>query len=217
VQETFFIQMAKKQITSELQAIFDGLDHEVTVATLKWRTAKGLFAVSQKQCELLDRTANAFFQVCQVTFRDETFLSLSRLTDPLRTSGHDNLCLDRLSTHLEKSAHPQFASKLEELISNAKDACNPVRLYRMRKLAHADLATVLSFHPEPLPEITLGQVDRALAGVQNVLNSFSEYIFDSSILYEHLMQTGGPDVLVRYLERGERGFEEDFKRKLDTN
>jgi len=144
--------------------------------TFIWKNAKSLFAVNQEQSDLLGRTANAFFQVCQATFFDGIILNLSRLTDPLHSMGKDNLCLERLLLGIDKKTHPDIAKILYDKIETAKECCRTVRSHRMRKLAHLDLRTALNSHPEPLPKVTIGDIDRAVKSVQDVVRSFSQLI-----------------------------------------
>jgi hypothetical protein len=209
--------MPKHIITSDLQAIFDGLDHEVTLVTLKWQTFKGLFSVSQDQCDMLGRVANSFFRVCEMSFIDDTIISLARVTGPAKSVGKDNLCLEQLLLNFDKLAHPGFANEIQELVTMAQSSTDLIQQYRNRRVGHIDLQTFLQTHPQPLPQITVGQIDHALDDVQKVLNAFSEYFFGPTIYYDKIIHTGGADVLVSYLNRGEQGFNEDFERRLLGN
>jgi hypothetical protein len=199
----------------DLRKLYDSLVNEVTLVSLKWQTAKDLFGHSQERVDLLNRTAVSFFQVCQSTFRDDTFIGLSRLTDPLQSAGKDNLSLDRLLESLDRQVHSQLATDLAELISKAKELCKPFREYRHKKLAHLDLDTVLNTQTDSLPTITIGETNRALKSVYDVLNRFGQHFFDTTTWFDKIIQQAGVDSLALYLERGERAFKEDRQRKLD--
>ena len=139
---------------------------------LKWQTAKDLFGHSKERVDLLNRTAVDFFHVCQTTFRDDVFIGLSRLTDPLKSAGKDNLCLQRLLERLQLSSGPTILPDFAGHVSQAERLCEPFRQYRHKKLAHLDLAVALSSPSESLPNITIGQINEAITAVGDALNLF---------------------------------------------
>lgn len=202
-------------LDDNLREIYDALVNEITLVTLEWLTAKDLFGTSTARVDLLNRTAVNFFQVCQSTFRDGTFIGLSRLTDPLQIFGKDNLSLDRLLEGLDKEVYSQFAIELSSLISIAKALCEPFRQYRHKKLAHRDLLTVLNPGTNSLPSITVGEINRGLKSVQDVVNRFGQYFLDKTTWFDGIIQEAGVDSLVLYLERGEHAFKEDKQRRLN--
>jgi hypothetical protein len=120
--------MPQRNIDPHLKAIHDQLSKGVTSLTWKWQTAMQLFGEEKARIDLLNKTAQSFFFVVQVTLRDDVFLTLSRFTDPLKSAGQDNLVIGRLLEHLNKSEHPTFYKQLADAIDLANKACKPFRL-----------------------------------------------------------------------------------------
>jgi hypothetical protein len=206
-----------RTIAPYLHGLYKELVHDVTSVSLKWKTALQLFAVSEERIKLLNRTASGFFLVCQTTFRDDVFLSLSRLTDPLQSTGKDNLTLSRLTEHLDKMEHAELFEILEKKISLAIDNCKPFREYRHKTLAHTDLEKRLFLYRDPLPEISANQVNEAIQSVQDTLNTFGSYFFNTTTYFEEMIQTGGVDRLVYYLQKGLEAREKELQQKRDAH
>jgi hypothetical protein len=204
-----------QHIDPGLKEIYESLVSEFTIVCLKWQTAKDLFGHSQERVDLLNRTATDFFHICQTTFRDEVFIGLSRLTDPLQSAGKDNLCLQRLYEQLHPDDLPKFFPNFGERISEAQRLCEPFRTYRHKKLAHLDLSVALSSPSESLPQITIGQIDEAVTAVGDALNSFGQYFFDITTYFQMISQRAGVRSLTYYLERGEQAVQEEQRRKLE--
>lgn len=198
-----------------LEAIFKPLLQEVALLTLKWQNVRELFVVSRERVEILNRTAGGFFGLVQITFRDDAFLALSRLTDPLQSGNKDNLTILRLLEHLDKNRNPTFYESLEKQTATAIERCKPFRLWRNKKLAHSDLGTALKFAPEPLPGVSVKEVNEAVQSLQIVMNSFNHYFFDTTTVFDSIIQSGGPDRLIHHLRKGLEAGEKELEDKIN--
>ena len=205
------------EMDSHLEFVFMQLLHEVNLVTLKWLTAHELFGVSEERVELLNRTAGGFFSVIQVSLRDDTFISLSRLTDPIQSAGKDNLTLLTLSEHLAQFRDRQFLESLQKQITDSIAKCEGIRIWRNKRLAHSDLNVLLKYDPSPLPGISVKQVDDAIRFIQDVINTFSQYFFGTINYFGTIIQTGGPDRLFHHLKIALAAQEREIEKKINLH
>jgi hypothetical protein len=209
--------MSEKNIDPHLKEVFDQLSKQVTSLTWKWQTAMRLFGEGKERIDLLNKTAQSFFFVVQITLRDDVFLTLSRFTDPLKSAGQDNLVIGRLLKHLDEKEHPTFYRQLEEAIELVHKSCKPFRLYRNKIIAHTDMSVKLKYTSEPLPGISVNEVFTAIDSLQNVMNLFSKYFFDSTTYYEEVFESSGVKSLVLYLQKGLDAFESEENEHLSAH
>jgi hypothetical protein len=204
--------MPTRAIDPHLQSIFEELNNEVITLSWKWQIVSRLFE-SEERVDIANRTAPNFFLACWMTFRDDVFLALSRITDPLQSRGQDNLVISRLSEQLDQKEHPKLHEELTKLIEVAMKACKPFRNYRHKRLAHNDLNTKLKHTTEALPGITIEDVNGAVKSLQEVLNAFNRYFF-SSETYFTIVENGGVKALFVYLQKGMEAFEDEKQQML---
>ena len=116
--------------------------------------------------ELLNLVGGAFFADVQRILWDDQLLRLTRLTDPPRTAGKDNLTVKRLPDLCE---HDELRKKVEERVAVAVQAAEFARSHRNQRISHKDLAYAIG--GRELPSTTLGQVRGALDAVHAVLQT----------------------------------------------
>jgi hypothetical protein len=199
--------MAARTIDSRLQSIFDELNDDVITLSWKWQIVSRLFE-SEDRVDIVNQTAPNFFLACKMTFTDDVFLALSRLTDPLQSNGQENLVINRLSEQLDQSEHPSLYRELTGLLAIATEACKPFKRHRHKRLAHNDLSTKLKYTTQTLPGITVGDVNRAVKSLQEVLNAFNRYFFDRETHFS-VVENGGVKALFVYLQKGVEAFERE--------
>jgi hypothetical protein len=200
--------MGQRAVSSNLRAVFKQLNDDVIALSWRWQIVSSLFE-SKERVELLRQTAPSFFGVCQITFLDDVFLALSRLTDPVQSSGQHNLVVDCLLDAIEQTTNPEIHKKeVRRLIKSAKESCLPLREHRNKRLAHNDLSIKLRFASEPLPGISVGDVNRAVKSLQSVMNAVSRHFFDSETTFK-VVERGGVRTLITYLQKGVDAFERE--------
>ncbi|MBE0411740.1 MAG: hypothetical protein IBX69_18590, partial [Anaerolineales bacterium] len=79
-----------------LGPIYHGLFIEETWLTAKWLEYKKLFAVSPERIDLLNGTSSFFFGVVQEVLWNDILLHLTRITDPPKSAGKQNLSIQQL-------------------------------------------------------------------------------------------------------------------------
>jgi hypothetical protein len=71
-------------IPTDIYEVYEELKTEVTWIHGRWIVYRQLFAVSEKQIDLLNECASGFFYIIQDVLLGEVQVSLSKLTDPVR-------------------------------------------------------------------------------------------------------------------------------------
>ena len=201
-----------KSVDKEAKTVCDQLYSEASILTFNWLTYKKLFVADQQQIELLDRTGRSFFQAYHNTLLDEIFLSLNRLTDEPKPGKGARLSLGRLLFHLAAQVDVHVRDEIRTTIDKAEKACIPFRVHRNKKLAHLNLNTALNETLNPLPEITIKQVDEALKAIQESITFYSNAILDESYMFEPFMAVRDATSVLFYLEKGWKCLEEHHDR-----
>lgn len=208
--------MPTKQLHSELKVVFDEILRETNTVTLYWHIWRKLFAVSAEQIDTLNQTAAGFFHVVQMGLRDLTFLSLSRLTDPLGTGKQGNLSLHRLLPDDRSEHESLFRDGLLQLIGEVCRRAESIRAWRNKKLAHLDYEMAVKSTRDSMPGISLEEIDETLVALQSVVNYFSKYYFDTTHYFGLMITNGGPDRLLHHLKVALETRDKELKRKLEA-
>ena len=145
---------SKPPFPPEIKAVFDALRHQIELLHAYWDAYRQLFGSTESVAALNEVAAGAFGLV-RYAFCEEMVIAFSRLTDPKKTSGKENLTLEQLvdvvSQHCDNKAFlDQLAAAETDIAAN----CLPIRRLRNRTTAHLDLKTALKYHPDPLSEIS---------------------------------------------------------------
>jgi len=190
-------------ISVDTKAIFDKLRSDVLHLHEHWKYFRQLYAdESGERLAILSKTANSFFNVVLWLFLHDTCLSLSRLTDPVRTAGRDNLVLESLLAAVEKDVPDEpVLTVLRASLEASKDATRPFRDHRNRVIAHCDLATVNSPKDNPLPGISRASVEATLDAIATYLNDFEGWYLNSRTIYRFPMTNQDGRFLLQALER----------------
>lgn len=192
----------KHHISDNLAKVYKSLQEEVARLHAKWIIFHQLYATSEDRVNFLNAKAPSFFIVVEYVLRDDIFLSMSRLTDPLKTSGKENLSLAQLVENLDDS-DLAFHESTSKAVEKIQEHCQPFREWRNRRIAHNDLPTSLEYHPEPLPGISRQMIEEALKMIRNLLNHIQRHFEDAETAYEHVSLQGDGDDLVFFLEQAE--------------
>src|SRR5579862_352192 len=80
----------------DLGPVFFALFKEVVWLHAKWQEYRALFGHSPERVDLLNRNAAFFFRVVEDSLWEDVLLHISRLTDPIRSGGNENLSVQCL-------------------------------------------------------------------------------------------------------------------------
>ncbi|MEZ4679184.1 MAG: hypothetical protein R2932_33695 [Caldilineaceae bacterium] len=193
-----------KKMPVEIREVFEALEQEVVWLHLKWQYYRQLFGSSEERIELLNSFAPLFFKVCQDVLLDDVILSISRLSDPMKTgdrgSKKESLSLLRLVNMVEPNEYPDLRPILQKLWGKVDNLCQPFRSHRHQRIAHNNWETIRSTS-ELLPGISRQSIEDALESIQRLMSAINEY-FDDSVQSFVIMNPAAIDgeVLINHLE-----------------
>ena len=147
---------------------------------------------------------------------DGTFLAISRLTDPPRSVGKDNLVLERLVLVAEESesglsARLGLSVRLQEI----RNECAVFRTIRNKRLAHNDLNSALGQRAEGDGPMTASRqhVENALKAIREFMNAVQGHYLGGETRYEQvILGPGDGEALIHYLEDLKKRREEEPRR-----
>lgn len=190
----------EQKMPEELKDTYNELFQQVTWLHSKWELFCQLYASSKENVDLLNRSAPTFFATLQHILIDDALLTVSRLTDPQRTSGRDNLSLERLVNLIDEAAYPELRANINHLLDDAKQRCGFARELRNRRIAHNDLATKTRVEDNPLPPVTKQKVDEALHSIRTVMNEVAQHFEGTTVMYELAIVRDDGATLLRCLQ-----------------
>ena len=192
-------------IPSDIDEVYEELKTEIIWLHGRWSVYTQLFTGPDKRIDLLDKCAGTFFYILQDLLAGELQVSLSKLTDPARSMGNDNLSLEQLQERVKAHAEPELAGRLRQLLDELRSKCQPFRKWRDKRRAHLDLPTSIRSNPNPLPDISQEMVEDALALVREYMNGIEVHYHDGEVAYDHIIMTASDgDALVLMLKYGPR-------------
>lgn len=199
-----------RDMGEELGRVYNALTNEVSWLHVKFGLWRQLYARSPQRVDLLNRAAGHFFGVLQRALVDDVLLHLARLTDRETVGGRATLTIRRLPSAVPEA----LRGDVETLVAAARAACDPVRPWRNRRLAHTDLESAISH--AIVPGITDTQLEAALASFRALLNRIEGHFWQAPTAYELVITPpGDAEALVYYLMRGIRAEERRHERLLE--
>lgn len=188
-----------RDMGDELGRVYNALTTEVSRLHVRFGLWQKLYARSPQRVELLNRAAGHFFGEIQRALIDGVLLHLARLTDRERVAGRETLTIRRLPSVVPET----LRLDVEALVAAAMTACEPVRPWRNRRLAHTDLESAI--FNVLVPGITDTQLEAALASLRALLNRIEDHFWQAPTAYELVITPhGDADSLVYYLMKGIR-------------
>jgi AbiU2 len=102
---------------------------ELTWLHIKWEEFRTLYGTSEKEIALLNAVAPNFFGRLQEVLWQDLMLHISRLTDPPRSVGRDNLSIRRLPALIEELS---LKAEIENLVAEGVARSDFARDWRNR-------------------------------------------------------------------------------------
>ena len=165
---------------ARLGVLHHRLVSECTSLHFKWGDYVELFGTSPERVEFLNRVAGSFFRIIQDSLWEDILLHLARLVDSPRSAGKDNLTLQRLPALVA----PELQQRLTDVLDVCRQRCAFARDWRMRHIAHRDLALAVGDGAEPLAEASRKAVLEALSAIVDVLNAVERHYLKSEVAYD---------------------------------
>jgi hypothetical protein len=182
-----------------LAELYKGLHPQVLQAHVRWAQFLALFTVSDDRTQFIFRVAPWFFRLVQDTFRDDAFISLSRLTDRSQTAGKANLTLESLVDAAEASGQSALASAARALLAQLLVQVESIRIWRNKWLGHTDLAAGLASPPLPTAKVQRGDIDEALRLTREIMGLFAAHQGQLRYGYDSVIVIGDAKDLLKAL------------------
>lgn len=206
-----------KAMPERIREVYQPLWQKVSVLHLNWTLYHQFYGASAERIDLLNEFAPVFFRAVQDSMLDGTFLAISRLMDPPRSAGKDNLVLERLVLAVEAD-EAGLASRLglPEKLREARDQCAVFRRIRNKRLAHNDLKAALGQRAEDSGPMGASRqhVEEALKSIRGFMNAVQDRYLGGETLYDHvILGPGDGESLIHHLGDLRKRREEDPRRR----
>ena len=194
--------MMQTSIPRDINETYMALFQEVCHLHRKWGVFRHLYVSGQDIVDLINDAGGDFFGITQTLLAHDIVLTIARLTDPKRSAGRENLCLEQLIHSIESSQHSQLRRNIEQIYSQSKPKFTFAKTYRNKLIAHYDFAIKLARLPEP-PIPTTTDIDDGFKGIRDVMNAVPQYFVGLEIAtvnyYDLVTRPGGENRLIARL------------------
>ena len=187
-----------EQLPENIRDVFMWLCQDVASLQHKWDFWLEMFGKSQN-ADLLSELALASFNIILETLQNDVTMAISRLSDPPKSMGKENLSFATLAENCIE------IKGVESLVTEFRKICKPVRQRRNVKLAHRDLDFVINPSENPLPGISKAQIDTIAKMAADILNRIRQH-YESVEMNFHIVSRGDAEALIFWLKAGK-----DFK------
>lgn len=203
--------MTSHHMPPEVREVYEALHEECAWLHQKWQIFTELFEIDKDPWETLNETAGTFFVYLRTIMSEDVAIGISKLKDPKRTGRNRNLTLRRMLAVIDDTHYPYLFRQVEENLERLERDVNQIRQWRNRGIAHLDLPTAIDPQSNPLPGVTVVDIDTCLSGIADVLNAVRIHFESQSGDYAVTTFTGGPDSLFHYLRLGLEKHKESLK------
>lgn len=192
----------------EIGSLYYALWNELARLHSKWDEYVELFGTKPSRLELLNSSAPLFFRTVQDSLWESTLIHITRITDPLRSCGKDNLSIARLACLVDD----EIKGIISEKINIAFEKTRFCRDWRNRRIAHNDLSLALDSGALPLEPASRANIKDALKSIASVLNTLEEHYMNSTTEFKVIKGPYGAEALLYVLDDGLRASKERRKR-----
>jgi hypothetical protein len=151
--------------------LFDSLREETLDLHMRWKLYRHLYAGPKEDIVLLNRSAPSIFGILQSLLFDDCVLRICRITDPASRGNYEYLSVYQLVESLGNVDAEILGCDLQAILRDLETACSKMRTLRNRRIAHADLKQALWIAAEPLPGVSIEDVDVAVRLLSKLLNT----------------------------------------------
>jgi len=162
---------------------FDLIKNEILNITLQWKIYKQIYG-NKKNVDLTNEFSPMFFGLYQKISYDWVIISITRLLDPSKIQGYNNLSLKRL---LEKNKNKKdLYEEISKIYDELKEKSKKLEIHRNKRIGHNDLNKARANY-EKLPVITRNLIDKVLRDIYDFMNEISLYYYDYKECYGKLI------------------------------
>jgi len=197
-----------------LGKLFYALNQEIEWLYMKWGEYITLYGTKPSRIDLMNKVARLFFRVVQDSLFEGTLLHITRLTDPPKSAGKENLTVQRIPLLVSDQ---RLSGVLKSKIEVAVQKSEFCRDWRNRLIAHQDLKLAFEEGANPLQPANREKVQKALDSIADVLNAVIYHYKESEIRFGFARGDGGSKSLLYIIDDGLRAEEERTKRIKNGN
>lgn len=188
--------------------------NEVSLIHLYWNTFRTLFMDDPDAEGVLD-LAGGFFRTTKLLLQNEVLLRICRLIEdgPQRASLH--LLIKQI-----RKADPDFARLLASGVQSIVTKSKPIEAYRNNLGAHAGVAYVLGQKPNPLSEMTYGQIGEICTALGRFVNTIEGHFNYGRTEFAHVIEPGGAESLLialRQSKESRQAKRDELDRRVETH
>lgn len=174
--------------------LFDSLRGETIDLHLRWKLYRHLYAGPKEDVVLLNRSASSVFAILQSLLFDDCVLRICRITDPNSRGAYEYHSVYQLAESIRSAASENMVGDLAPALKELEAACSKMRTLRNAQIAHADLKHSLQIASEPLPGISIDDVNTALHLLAKLLNRVEAPLRRSRTFYGDVLLPADDDV-----------------------
>lgn len=157
--------------------VFLHLCQELANLSIKWRLYLDLFG-NEGNRALIHDTAWMAFRAIEESLRIDLIMGLSRLADPAKLMGHENLSFAKLADAISGD------TRLKQLVDDFAASCQQLLAHRNKLIAHNDLKTKLDPGNNLLPGIGRPDIEKVLGAAARGLNHLAAIHADTELHFE---------------------------------
>jgi hypothetical protein len=192
----------------EIGELFYLLKQQLFQLFVQWNEYVDAFGTNEERIALLNKVAGGFARSVQDALWADVLLGLTRITDPPRSVGKDNLSVARNPNLLDG----ELKESVAELVNVAAETTTFARDWRNRHLAHRDLSHAMDPSASPLEKASRAHVRDALEAIVAVMNKVEVAFESSSTFYAEARYSNGIVGLLYTLDDGVRFDEQRLER-----
>ena len=196
---------------AELGELFFLLKQQLFQQFIQWNEYVDAFGTNEQCIELFNKVAGGFARSVQDALWADVLLGLTRITDPPKSVGKDNLSVARVPDLLDGDLQGSIAQQVKA----ASDSTAFARDWRNRYLAHRDLSHAMDPSASPLEPASRTHVNDALESIVTVMNNVESAYEDSTTFYSEARYSNGVVGLLYTLDDGVR-FDEQRRERLKS-
>jgi AbiU2 len=181
------------ELPEDVRGIYMDLCQDVASLHAKWGLYLDLFSTAEATT-LLSQIAPGTFQIVEESLRTDILMLICRLSDPPQSCGKDNLSMAVLARQFA------YVEGLGELVTRLREECEPVRLYRDKRIAHNDLRSALNPKDNLLGKIGRQRLDKILTLAAEILRCVLRRVVANADLGFHFELMGSGRDLLYWLE-----------------
>ena len=187
-----------KALGPDLGLLMFHLQNENIWLNWKWREYTTLYGAKSSRIELLNEAAPVFFRIIQDVLWEDVLLHISRITDPPRSAGKDNLTVQRLPPLVATEIRPEVDVLLEDVSAKCEFATD----WRKRHIAHRDLALAIDKAAKALAHASRLLVNQAIESIGALLNRIDGHYRKAETYYKGGPRFGNAEDLLYVLRDG---------------